>query len=82
MSTNKLNFAEIIGWYGTIAIVLAYALLSFNVLVAESLVYQLLNVTGATAMIYISFKKKIYQPGVLNVVWLGIAFIAIIKILL
>ncbi|HCC04681.1 TPA: hypothetical protein DEP58_00045 [Patescibacteria group bacterium] len=79
---GKLDGSEIVGWYGTIAIVLAYALLSFNVIVSDSLMYQLLNATGAVGVMYISFKKKAYQPGVLNMVWTAIAIVAIIKILL
>ena len=79
---GKLNGSEIVGWYGTVAIVFAYALLSFNVIVSDSLMYQLLNATGAVGVMYISFKKKAYQPGVLNMVWTAIAIVAIIKILL
>ena len=79
---NKKIINEIIGWYGTVAIVSAYALLSFNIIVSKSLIYQLLNATGAIGIIYISFKKKAYQPGVLNIIWTIIATVAIIKILM
>ena len=75
-------FNEIIGWYGTIAIVGAYALLSFNAISSESLTYQLLNATGALGIVVISFKKKAYQPGVLNIIWTAIAIVAIIKIII
>lgn len=77
----KKYIEEIIGWYGTIAIVFAYALTSFDVLSTTSLVYQLLNGTGALGIVYISLKKKAYQPGVLNIIWAVIALIAIINIL-
>ena len=79
---NKKIFDEIIGWYGAIAIILAYALLSFNIIVSKSIVYQLLNATGAIGIVYISFKKKAYQPGVLNIIWTIIAIVAIIRILI
>lgn len=72
---------EIIGWYGTVAIVLAYALLSFGFMSPDSLIYQILNATGAFGIVYISLKKKAYQPGVLNIVWAVIAIFAIINIL-
>lgn len=68
------------GWYGTIAIVLAYALVSFSVLSVHSIWYQLLNGTGALGIVAVSFYKKTYQPGVLNIVWALIAAIAIINI--
>ncbi|KKU82411.1 MAG: hypothetical protein UY09_C0015G0005 [Parcubacteria group bacterium GW2011_GWA2_47_8] len=69
--------AEIIGWYGTVALVLAYALVSFGAIASSSLLYQVLNGTGALGIVYISFKKKNYQPGVLNIIWAIIALIAI-----
>lgn len=75
-------FAEILGWYGMFAIVVAYALISFNFIASDSLVYQILNGTGALGIVYISLKKKAYQPGVLNIIWVIIAIIAIINILI
>ena len=72
---------EIIGWYGTVAIVLAYALSSFGVMSSSSLIYQILNATGALGIVYISFKKKAFQPGVLNIIWVVIAVIATINII-
>lgn len=54
---NKL--IVLFGWYGVFAIVLAYALLSFGVIDSTSLVYQILNITGALGIVIISFHKKI-----------------------
>lgn len=81
MKKSRAHLNEIIGWYGTIAIILAYALLSFDFLGAKSLLYQILNATGALGIVYISFKKKDYQPGVLNIVWAFIASIALLQII-
>lgn len=78
---NKKIIDEVIGWYGTVAIVLAYTLLSFEVISSASLLYQIMNATGAVGIVYISFKKKAYQPGVLNIIWTIIATVAIIRIL-
>lgn len=44
---NKNFIDEIIGWYGMAAILLAYGLVSFNVLSASGIFYQVLNFTGA-----------------------------------
>ena len=79
---NQKIIDEIFGWYGTFAILLAYALVSFNVIPPLSFLYQLLNLTGALGIVYISFKKKTYQPGVLNLIWAIVALIAIIKLVL
>lgn len=74
--------AEIAGWYGTSAIVLAYILVSFNVLSAGGGVYQLLNLTGAAGIITISVVKRVRQSIILNIFWGGIAIVALIKMIL
>jgi len=78
---NK-TIGEVIGWYGTVAIILAYALVSFGFMTAQDLVYQMLNATGAIGIVYISLAKKVYQPAVLNIIWTIIAVIAIVNILM
>lgn len=74
-------FIEIYGWYGAIAIIAAYALVSFSLIQPTSLTYQTLNVTGALGIALVSFYKKAYQPGILNMVWAIIAVVAITKML-
>jgi hypothetical protein len=77
----KKNLIEVFGWYGMAAIVLAYALVSFSFLSADSIWYQLLNGTGAVGIVVVSLYKKAYQPGILNIIWTVIAVIAIFNIL-
>ena len=72
---------ELFGWYGVIAIVLAYALVSFSILKSTDLAYQLLNITGAMGIIVDSFYKRDYQPVILNIIWMLIALAVILKIL-
>jgi len=76
------KMVEWFGWYGMAAILLAYALVSFSAIDARSLVFQILNGTGALGIVLISFRKKAYQPGALNIIWTLIAITSIIKILL
>lgn len=78
---RKDFISEFFGWYGVVAILAAYALLSFDVVESKSLIYQILNGTGALGIIFDAVKDKNYQPAVLNVFWLIIALIAIIRIL-
>jgi hypothetical protein len=73
---------EALGWYGTFAILLAYALVSLGIISSQTFIYQILNGTGALGIVYISFKKRAYQPGILNIIWSIIALIALIKLLL
>lgn len=76
---NNKIIAGIIGWYGTTAILLAYALLSFDTIESNNIIYQILNITGALALVFHSFRIKDYPPGVLNVVWATIAIITLIQ---
>lgn len=71
---------EIIGWYGAAAIVGAYALVSFSLLKADSLPYQVLNGTGAIGIVIVSLRKNAYQPAVLNIIWVIIALAAIVRL--
>ncbi|MEK7623899.1 MAG: hypothetical protein AAB408_04520 [Patescibacteria group bacterium] len=69
------------GWYGTVAILLAYALVSFHLISAESVWYQLLNFTGALGIVAVSWPKQAYQPAVLNIIWAVIALIALVRLI-
>lgn len=78
----KNRITEAIGWYGVAAIVVGYMSISFEIFDAQSLPYQLLNLTGAIAIMYEALKKKDYQPVVLNVIWGVVAIIALTRIVL
>jgi hypothetical protein len=75
----KRKISEVIGWYGTIAIVLAYALVSFQVIASNGVVFQLLNLTGAIGIITISVIKGVRQSVVLNIFWAIIAVVALTR---
>lgn len=76
----KQKYIEIIGWYGALTIILAYALVSFKIIQSDEFVYQILNLTGALGIIVISVVKKVKQSAVLNIFWALIAAIALIGI--
>jgi hypothetical protein len=73
--------SEALGWYGVVAIVLAYVLLSFGIIPADNVWYQALNLTGAIGIVIDALNQKNYQPAVLNVIWAGVALIALVNIL-
>lgn len=75
----KKIIIEIFGWYGMAAIVLGYTLVSFNVISVDNSVYQLLNLTGAIGIVVISLFKKAYPPALLNMIWMIVALIALLK---
>ncbi len=71
--------AEAAGWYGTAAILLAYGLVSFELISANGTVFQLLNLSGALGIIIISVRKNVKQSVVLNVIWAIVALIALVR---
>ncbi len=77
----KDNIVEIIGWSGTTAVILAYLFVSFGVLPADSISYQLLNLYGGVALLILTFVKKVYQAVATNFFWSIIALIALLNIL-
>jgi branched-subunit amino acid transport protein AzlD len=80
MSRKQLT-AEILGWYGILAILSAYTLVSFDVIEGSGLTYQVLNLTGALGVIAIAAYKKVKQSIVLNIFWGAVAIVAIVNIL-
>lgn len=78
---SKNQITELIGWYGTIAILLAYALVSFKFIPASGYIYQLLNLTGAAGIVVISLLKKVKQPAILNFFWAIIALLSIVGLI-
>jgi len=74
---NKLE--EGFGWYGFLAIVGAYAGVAIYPWLASSIVYKLLNLTGAIGLAIISGRKKAWQPAALNTTWTFLALISLFR---
>lgn len=70
---------EFLGWYGATVILLAYGLVSFRILQPDSLVALLLNGTGAAGIVLETLAKKDFQPALLNLIWMIIATIGLIR---
>ena len=73
------KYSQSIGWCGTILVLLAYALLSFGILLPHSFWYQLLNLIGAIGIVIDTYYKKDYPPEILNIIWMCIALITLIS---
>jgi len=84
MKSKRVNLQstliEAAGWYGAVAVLLAYTLVSFNVISPHGWTYQLLNFTGAVGVLIISYMKHAKQPALLNFVWAIIAFVALVQL--
>lgn len=78
----KSRAIGIIGWYGVVATIAAYLCVSFLILSPTSMLYQLLNFTGALGVTIETFFRKDYQPFWLNLVWALIALAAIANLII
>ena len=76
----KHKILEIAGWYGVLAVLAGYALVTFSVLHAKGYPYQFLNLTGAIGLVFEAASKKDRQPVVLNIVWALVAVIALVRL--
>jgi hypothetical protein len=76
-----LLFIEAFAWVAVVVILIAYALVSFDILEADGLAFQLMNLIGAAGIATISFTRRVFQPTVLNTTWAVIALVAIIRII-
>ena len=70
---------DIVGWVGSIMVVLAYLLLSFKK-IKPGLTYQLINLLAATLMAIGLFPRNAWFSFVLQIVWALVAIFAIVKI--
>lgn len=74
-------YTELAGWYGVVAILIAYAANMFGWMDIHHPAYPFLNITGSLGIMIDAWKQKNWQPVVLNAIWILIALIGMIKIL-
>lgn len=70
--------ASVFGWYGTLAILLAYGLSSMG-WIEQGALYQFLNLTGAVGVGLVCFLRRAWQPMCLEVAWALIAILALLR---
>jgi hypothetical protein len=79
MSDYKLLF-DITGWIGSFAVVLAYALNSYQKIKSDSYTFLFLNLIGGLCLIAYTGFYSAYANTFLNIVWVIIAIPALIKL--
>lgn len=72
---------ELLGWYGVVAVLLAYAAVSASLLSPHGFWYQFLNFTGSAAVAIQTWYRRDLQPFWLNLIWALIALVALVPIL-
>ena len=77
----KSALAEAFGWFASIAMLTGYALLSFGVLDAESVIYHSIFLVGSSGLAVVTYRHRAFQSFTVNVFFGILAFIAIIRTL-
>lgn len=71
---------EIVGWIGAVLILAGYGLLTAERVTARSVSYQAMNVVGAAGFIANGVWHKAWPSAILNIIWVGIGVVALIRI--
>jgi hypothetical protein len=70
---------DVLGWYGVLAVVGAYGLITFALLGPENIWYMILNLTGAMGLAVEANSKNDRPTVVLNVVWMAFAILGLVR---
>ena len=76
-----LTLTDALGWIGSLCVLAAYGLNSYQVIKSDSMLFYSLNIVGGVFLIIYSAEKEAYANAFINVVWVIIAIPAIIKLL-
>jgi len=79
MEDYKLLF-DIIGWGGSLGLLLAYGLNSYQKIKSDSYTFLLLNLISGICLIAYTIFYKTYANTFLNIVWVIIAIPAIVRL--
>ncbi len=72
---------DILGWIGSVAVIAAYGLNSYQKIKSDSYLFLILNLIGGAFLIVYSFYYTAYANTFINVVWVIIAVPALIKLI-
>jgi len=71
---------DILGWIGSVEVILAYGLISAKRVDSSSRLYQWLNLTGAILLILNTYYYGAFPSTLINIIWVVIAIAALSKV--
>jgi hypothetical protein len=71
---------DILGWIGSVLLIAAYALNSYQKIRSDSYIFLLLNIVAGVFLIIYSWYYTAFANTFINVVWVIIAVPALIKV--
>jgi hypothetical protein len=76
-----MKWIDVIGWIGSVQVIAAYGLNSYQRIKSSSLTFILLNFIGGICLIAYSYYYAAYANTFINVVWVMIAVPALFNLL-
>jgi hypothetical protein len=76
------QYAELAGWLGAGIFLFDYALLSFNLIDGNSVLYHALFLLGSAGLAIVTYRHRAFQSFWVNVVFIFLACLAIGRVLL
>jgi hypothetical protein len=76
---DQKTMIDIVGWLGSVFVVAAYFSVSYERFRMSPFMYQLLNAAGSLCLIVNTAYYRAYPSASVNVIWLFIALIALIR---
>lgn len=73
-------FVEAFGWLAAVLTLLAYGLLASGRLTGRSITYHMMNLFGGLGILLNSGWNGAYPSAAINVIWIGIAVAALVKL--
>ena len=70
-----------LGWVGSLCVIIAYGLNSYQKIRSDSLIFYSLNLAGGIFLIIYSNYKGAYANSFINVVWVIIAVSAMLRVI-
>lgn len=72
---------EVLGWLGSVMVLAAYGLNSYQKIKSDSWKFLTLNIVGGIFLIIYTIVKEAYANTFINIAWVVIAIPAFIKLL-
>ena len=73
-------FINVLGWIGSVEVLAAYGLNSYQKIKSDSTLFYVLNLTGGLLLIVYSVYKEAFPNAFINIVWVIIAVVALLKL--
>jgi hypothetical protein len=81
MPKDERKLIDFLGWYGMVAILIAYILLTYGYLTTQSASWQVLNLTGSVGLAINSIARKALPEFWLNGIFALVAITGLYQIL-